>query len=536
MTAWLNSLTPVTRRALSATLLLVVIVAMLPARDALNILNVGFIFMIAVIGIALLADRWASAVAALVAFLAFDFFFVQPYRTLTVARGDHVLALFVFLGVALLTSELVYRVRLRTEDELRRGRQMATLYQLSQALITDSALRPLLAGIVEAVREQFSATSCTILMPDDDNGFVVGARASTAADVPARDDDALIRWTFENQQLAGIGGGPARVVQPHGSRAAKSFSIPRRSASSLYVPIVVTRHSIGVMKVTRPPNQKFSTADQQLLLTFANQAALAIQRASLTEEATRAEVLARSDDLKSTLLSAVSHDLRTPLASIKAAVTSLLQEEIAWSEEDERDLLLAINEETDRLARIIGNLLDLTRIEAGVLRPQLEWNDVDELIRVAVAHMKAEIADRPVHLDIANDLPDTRFDFVEMEQVIVNLIENALKYSPPASPITIRARQVADDIEVCVHNAGPSIPSHQIDKIFDRFQRLADAVGTPGTGIGLAICSGIVKAHGGTIWVDTDVESGAQFCFTLPVADQRTPTDTKADIASGCAR
>jgi two-component system sensor histidine kinase KdpD len=231
--------------------------------------------------------------------------------------------------------------------------------------------------------------------------------------------------------------------------------------------------------------------------------------------------------LKSALLSAVSHDLRTPLASIKASATSLLDDSVAWDADDRRELLTAIDEETDRLTLMVSNLLDLSRIEGGALRPQKDWYDLDELIADVRSRLAARTESHPVNVAIEPDLPLLHFDYVEIAQVLINLIENAVKYTPAGTPITLSARRVDGVIEIAVHDEGDGIPPHQQQRLFEKFYRALSPNGAPGAGIGLAIAKGLVEAHGGTIGVESAPGEGTTFRFTLPL-----PVRTKAEHAA----
>lgn len=508
---------------------------MLPLRVHLNILNVSLVFLILVALISLFADRGTSIGAAFVAFLCFDVFFVLPYYSVTVAASDQALALFVFLGLATLTSELVYRVRSRTVAELARGRQMETLYELSQTLIANVTLDAMLNAIIERLVQLFDLSACAIIMPDGDEEFAVRASSGPAPDPRDRDEIALLRWAYEHGEPAGVGARTGRVVPPRRrtpNEARPRQRAPRRRSAMLYIPIASSGHTIGVMRVVRTLDKaRFSASEQQLLATFANHVALAIERVRLTDEATRAAVLARSDELKSALLSTVSHELRTPLASIKASATSLLQEDIHWSPEDRRDLLQAIDEETDRLARIVSNLLDLSRIEAGVLQPEREWNDVDEVILDTVNHLRSLDRTLDVRIDVPSDLPAVRLDYVQIVQVLTNLIENAVKYASISAPIEVSAHETAAAITICVADRGPGIPVGEETRVFDTFYRLANRAGVEGTGMGLSISRGIITAHGGSIWVEQRDGGGSCFCFTLPIDRLSRPKPaTDADV------
>jgi two-component system sensor histidine kinase KdpD len=255
-------------------------------------------------------------------------------------------------------------------------------------------------------------------------------------------------------------------------------------------------------------------------MTFVDQAALALERARLSAEAAQAAVLAQSDELKSALLAAVSHDLRTPLASIKASATSLLDESVAWDADTRRDFLEAIDEETDRLTLMVGNLLDLSRIEGGALRPQKDWYDVDELIADVSSRTAGRTEGRRVTVDVEPDLPLLRFDYVEIAQVLLNLIENAAKYTPPGTPIAIGARRAPGAVELFVRDEGPGIPKEHQARLFEKFYRASSPLAASGTGIGLAICKGLVESHGGQISVDSAPGEGSVFRFTLPLDPQ----------------
>jgi two-component system, OmpR family, sensor histidine kinase KdpD len=508
----------------AAATLAVATTLMLLVRQHLNVLNVSLLYLILVVLVALLARHWTSIATAVVAFLLSDFFFVKPYYTLSVARINHLLTLFVFLGVATLTSQLVYRIRLRTLEALERGRRMETLYGLSQSLIGDVSLEPMLAAIAQRVVGLLGVGACALLLPDEQGQLVVRAGIGQLPDPSDRDDAGLLRWAFEHGEPAASGPGWGRVIVPRPQRGSGrrrvTQRVPTRRLAALYIPISAGQRAIGVMRVAQPAEGgRFSAEDQQLLATFANQAALALERVRLADQATRAAVLERSDQLKSALLSAVSHDLRTPLASIKASATSLLQQDIVWSPADQRDLLQAIDEETDRLTRLIGNLLDLSRIEAGVLRPQRDWNDVAELVAETLARLTPTLGAREVALELEPDLPLARFDYIEIAQVLVNLLENAAKYSATDAPIAVGARRAGDALELTVADRGVGVPVGEEARVFEKFYRVANRPGTAGAGIGLSVSQGLVEAHGGRIWVTDREGGGAIFHFTLPLLD-----------------
>jgi two-component system sensor histidine kinase KdpD len=253
---------------------------------------------------------------------------------------------------------------------------------------------------------------------------------------------------------------------------------------------------------------------------FADQAAAVIERARLRQESLQVEVLRRTDTLRAALLSSVSHDLRTPLSSIKAAASSLLQDDVQWDEEARRSFTLSIERQADRLNRLVENLLDMSRIEGGALKPEKEWYPVDELIHDVLGQMEPLLQGRVVETHLPDDLPPVQLDYLEIDQVLTNLIENALRYTPAQSAIEIGAQAGDGEVEISVADRGSGIPPDEIDHIFDKFYRVKATDGSArsvGSGLGLAVSKGLVEAHGGRIWAENRPGGGAVFRFTLPV-------------------
>ena len=498
---------------------------LLPLRGALGVLNILLLFLLLSFVVALALGSWPAACTAVLGFLAFNFLFIRPYYSLTVNRADHVLALFVYLGVAIVTGRLVARVRDRTDEARREGRRTAQLYELNAALVSGVTVDAILDLIVERVVRVYGARRSRILLPDGDDGegeLVVRAwfpaGVGVAVDRQAR---PMVEWVMTNRAPAGRGGGVPRVRMPHGLERAAPEPAGGAALDLLYVPIATRARAIGVLEVGgRPGGGRFGEEDERLLATFADQAALALERARLSAEAAKSAALLQSDELKSALLAAVSHDLRTPLAAIKASATSLLDPAVPWSDEDRTEFLTAIDEETDRLTLMVGNLLDLSRIEGGALRPDKEWYDLAEVV-ADVAHRVEDITGdhHPLTVVVEPDLPLVLFDYVEIAQVLTNLVQNATKYTPPGTPIALSARRLPCAVELTVADRGPGIPPSRLPRLFEKFYRAGQEGKTPGTGIGLAIAKGIVEAHGGRISVESAEGEGTTFRFTLPLAD-----------------
>jgi two-component system sensor histidine kinase KdpD len=513
------------QRYAGATLVVMCATAMmLVVRSFLDALNVGLIFLLIAFALALVTGSGPAALAALLSFFALDFFFIPPFHGLSVAQTNHLLALFVYLGVAVVTAQLVARMRARTELAEREQRRTALLFDLNAALIGNMTLDTILANIVERVVRVYGSHQCRILLPDHDEKLGVHARypEQAPADID-RQDLAMATWVMEHRAPAGQRSSQTRVRLPHGiARTSPPLPIqqrwPRRP-SALYVPIATSERVIGVLEVSgRPGGNRISGDDEQLLISFANQAALALDRARLTEEAARVAALAQSDEMKSALLAAVSHDLRTPLATIKASATSLLDHSVEWDESARAIFLNAIDQETDRLTTMVTNLLDLSRIEGGALRPHREWYDISELIRDVANRLTRLGPGHRIDLAIDPELPLARFDYLQMAQVLMNLGENALKYTPAGTTVTLAAQHIPGAIDVSVHDSGPGIALHDAERLFDKFYRGGGSTHAAGSGIGLAICKGIVEAHGGEIWLDHARGDGATFHFTIPLS------------------
>jgi two-component system sensor histidine kinase KdpD len=309
---------------------------------------------------------------------------------------------------------------------------------------------------------------------------------------------AVAQWVFTHQELAGLG----------------TSTLP--GAAALYVPLVGSRGAVGVLGVKPAEAHTFDNPEQlHLLEAFANQTALAIERAVLAEEAQAVQLRMETERLRSSLLSSVSHDLRTPLAVITGSASTLLESGAALDATVERDLLQTIREEAERLNRLVQNLLEMTRLEAGV-EVRKEWYPLEEVMGAALSRLETTLRGRPVHAEVAKDLPPVPMDDVLVEQVLINLLENAAKYTPPGTEIDVRAW--ADDgramVEVADH--GPGLAAGDESRIFEKFYRRADPQ-SQGAGLGLAICRAIVEAHGGRIWAENRADGGAAFRFFLPI-------------------
>jgi two-component system sensor histidine kinase KdpD len=437
--------------------------------------------------------------AAGLGFLAFDVLFLQPYHHIIVDDPQDYLSLGVYLLVAVVVSLLVATSERRRAQAERRERETRMLFDLSTSLVAHGSLTDTLRGVVSTVRSLFDLAGCAIVLPSGDGIELAAADGQVPDDL--------------DERFVGVRSAQASV-QVHGPAGADL-----EPGQALTVPMRSGEHVVGALVVVAggPGSSGFGEAERRVLATFANQAALAVEQGQQEEERNRALALQETDRLRTALLNSVSHDLRTPLASIKASASSLLDREVRWSDAERDEFLATINTEADRLTRLVHNLLDMSRIEAGALDPRLVESTVAEVVGPVVRRARAASRQR-VEVDVPEELPPVLVDPVRLDQVLTNLLDNARGYAA-ASPVQVVARRAGDSVELRVVDHGPGIPGPERERVFDQFYRLKGGGRRPeGTGMGLAICRGIVEAHGGTLRVETTPGGGATFVLTLPVS------------------
>jgi two-component system sensor histidine kinase KdpD len=341
-------------------------------------------------------------------------------------------------------------------------------------------------------------TQVSLLVPGGD-GKLRGALAAYAFTLDAK-DEAAVAWVWKNDRAAGQ----------------STDTLP--AARALFLPVRGARGKLGVLAIAAAESRRFFDPDQrQLLDTFAAQLGGALERVLLEEEAQRALLDMETERMQSSILSSVSHDLRTPLAVVTGAASTLLEDDTKLTPAARRDLLETIHEESARLARLVHNLLDMTRLTAGALRVRKEWQPLEEVVGVALGRVQDRLGTRDVKVDLPQDLPLVAFDATLVEQVLVNLLENVARHTPPASPVELRARVQDGSALVELRDRGPGIPPGELERVFEKFYRVGREGGGAGAGLGLAICRGVVEAHGGRIWVENREGGGASFRFTLPM-------------------
>jgi len=470
-----------------------------------QVANISMLYLVAVLVVAVAFGRAAAIVASILAFVTFDWFFVPPTHQLVVADAEELFSLALFLITAVVTGTLAARERARAQEAEHREHDAKVLYEAA-FLMAEPDLERALVAVAEHFRVALDLDAVSI----EADSEILPHPAVAARDDEARDS---LRATGTELRLMDPSGASRRIrlVGPRKSGTA-------RDSRARVVPIVSAKERIGAVRVLpRRGAAELGPGDQRLLAIAAAQLGLTIESARLRKEATEAEVLRRADDLKTELLHAVSHELRTPLASILASAGSLRQRDVEWTDRERDEFAGAIQEEAVRLDRVVGNLLDLSRIENGPLVPHKAWHDVGALVEDVAGRMRPVTAGHPVRLDVPEDLPPVELDYVEIQQVLSNLVENAAKFSPPGSEIGISVARDNGDFRFAVRDHGPGIAAGDSERIFEPFVRLARAgQGPRGVGLGLAIAKRLVEAHAGTIWIDRGVSEGTRIVFTLP--------------------
>lgn len=467
---------------------LVLTVGLLTIGKPLSDASAAVLYQLGVVAVAMTAGLLPSMLTALLNMLAFHFIFVPAYYSFKLESGEDLLRLVVFLAVAVATSGLTSRARTEAETARRRAAETASLYELSQLISAQVDLSAILPTIARTACQLLAVPRCMILLAEPDGTL---REHSWSGEQPA--GDMLVE--------AALREGPV---------------------------------TLGAMRITLGAGQELAPDVRQLLDTLASQASLAISRARLVQQVAHTEALVQSDQLKSALIASVSHDLRTPLATIKGAATTLQASDISLSRATRLSLVRTIEREADTLDRTVENLLDMSRLETGQLQLTWAWNDLSELIGAALQRLEHVLGARPVRVRVDPALPLVLVNAVLLEHVLVNLLENAAKYTPPDSPIDIDAAVAAEPdpplVVVTVRDYGPGIPPEELEAVFAKFYRgVTTSQHRRGSGLGLTICRGIIVAHGGTIQAANCAAGGAAFILTLPFPE---PLSAGADPLS----
>ena len=456
-----------------ATLLLIGLVTLFLTwvEEFLQIQVIALLYLVPVLICTILWGLTSGVLSGLLAFLAFNFFFIQPYYTFSVHKTQDLITLIIFLVVAVVLSQFVGQAKEAVKVAKLREWEATHMYELISALAGLLDVQTVVRVLADKLLKHF----------------------------PFKQVEITINSRVDSEELT--------IRLPDSSNL--------NDKCELMVSMVTARNSEGEIRLWFDQNE-LSVEESRLLAAFANQGALAIERVHLIQKESRTRVLEESDRVKTSLLNSVSHELRSPLAAIKASVSSLRSGAVDWDTQARKELLATVEEETDALNLLVGNLLDMSRIEAGALQPKQQWNSIVEIIKSVATKMRGQLQFHKLEFEIAGDIPLVPTDFVMMGQVFTNLFSNSIKYAPQNTPIHVFVGVADGSVLVKVINQSPSVPEEHLEHIFDKFFRITKVDKVTGTGLGLSICKGIVEAHGGRIWAENSLE-GFVFNISLPL-------------------
>lgn len=476
---------------LSLTAALAALLSVLPW---LSYFVVGLIELLAVLLVAVYLGRGPALLVAALGALSWNFLFIEPRFTLQISRAQDVILFVLYFLIAIFVGNMAARLRSQERLAQHNAERTTALYSLAHETATAVNMDDVLKAAVTEIGRVFDAEVAIFLA----DGSFLERQAHPSSTLTISDKDFSVAvWAFEN------------------GRAAGRFTETLPLTAAQFVPLRTPDRTVGVLGVNfRGEDRK--TFDQPLLLeTFASQVALAIERELLDEATEHNAMLRESERLYTTLLNSISHELRTPIATITGAADSLLDPQTSGNEASRTQLIRDIQDSGQRLNRLVANLLDMSRLESGRLQLKLEWCDVSDIIGIAIGQLESCLAGRPLTIHQAADLPLVRLDFMLMEQVVVNLLDNACAYTPPGAPIEIATSYADGEVTIAITDHGPGIAEADMAQIFDKFYR-APGTATGGTGLGLSICRGLVETHGGTLTAENVPGAGARFLIRLP--------------------
>ena len=462
--------------------------------------NILMIYLLCVTVSAIVGGLGPSILVSILSVLTFDFFFVPPYLTLDVEHIQYIFTLIVFLLVGIALSYFTSMLRRQTETSKRREQEMAALYALGQDLAVASDLQSYTSSIIKRIKGTIGQ-DVIIFLPD------------------ARNEAALKAYTDSSEINvdANISNTAARSFQRKEITECSSDAI--KGLKALCLPLVTTRRAVGVIVLIKSGDAvDYSVEQERLLSAYSDLAAVAIESIQLADELHNAEILKATEKLQTALLNAISHDLRTPLVSIIGVLSSLQEEGMDLDDADKRSLIQVAREEADRLNHLITNLLDESRLESGALKLSLQPAEVNDLVGATLEQLGSRVNNRIIQIDIPADLPFIQVDFGLFVQALVNIVDNALKYSPPDSLIEIKARYVHQEVQIEIDDRGTGIPEQDLPHIFDKFYRIKRPDNVSGTGLGLSITKGLIEAHGGHIEAKSQAGRGTIVSIILPVS------------------
>ncbi len=463
------------------------------ARAAYAVPDLEVLFFVAVMVTAVNLGRAPAIFAAVASVASYDFFFVPPFQTFSVSNGRYFLTFVMMFGVGLFISELTARIRKQERDARHREERTAALYALSRNLTTADDERSIAAIVVHQAAGAFGVP--VMVLRSDTQGELHTLAADPTLKILDSKDREVARWSCEHGRPAGFG------------------TDTLTGSKLLCAPLVVGGSVLGVLALV--PAAPLGAEQRAFLDAYCQQSAFALERVRLATDARNAALRAKTEETRSALLSAVSHDLRTPLASITGAATAL-RDDHGLAPNTRNELVESICHETERLERLVANLLDMTRLEAGPIRLKRDWIPLEEMVGSALTRLERQLGERAIQIDLPESIPLLSVDPLLFEQIFVNLLENASRYTPPGSPLEIAARKLDDAILIEIRDSGGGFAPGTEERVFEKFYR-GEHIGGGGAGLGLPICRAIVEAHGGSISAENRVSGGALVRVVLPL-------------------
>jgi len=461
--------------------------------------NLVMIYLLDVVIAAIYLGRGPAILVSIIGVLAFDYFFVPPTMTLSIADTEYVITFIGLFLVGMVISALAARAREQAESAQRRAADTIALYSLSRDLAAAEGL----ADIIKSVRTHLETDfgdDVVVYLREGDSLYPYFEAASSEIHV-GEIEMRLALWCYEHSEPAGFGTNTEPTARSH------------------FMPLKTSTTTMGVLSL-KPldPSRPFTTDQRRMLEAFTNQTAQAIERVQLTEQTRQIKLLQAAEALQNALLNSISHDLRTPLVSITGVLTTLEQQGESLEASSRHSLVVTAREEADRLNRLVGNLLDMARLEAGALKVRREPSDVQDVIGTSIGQVDERLTGRRLRVEVPEDFPLVNMDFVLIVHVLYNLLDNALKYSPSDSPLEIQAEILDDEAYIRVLDRGIGIPEGDLENVFDKFYRVQRSKNVTGTGLGLAICKGIMEAHDGRIWAANREGGGTIITISLPLS------------------
>ncbi len=484
------------------TLLVVVTGVCKASGQFFNITDVAMLYLLPIIYAGARTDTWISVATAITSVLLFDFLFVPPFYNITVEDAHYVFTFAILLVVGVTISSISNRLRKKKKETEAALDQTRVMYELSTELTAVSNVDEFSRIIVSVIADA-TGNDAVLYLPDGGDKLALMAASNPQGRLATdKNEGGVAGWVFEQGQDAGPG----------------TDTLP--GAMGFYAPLKLEDEILGVLGIdVSEGSGEDLLRKNTLLLAFAGLSTLALHKLLLMMAAQHVKNLEASEKLRSALFDSVSHELRTPLASIIGAVTSLTGSKVFYTDEQKNELLGTIYKGAARMDRLVRNLLDMARLESDSFKLKTEWGDIQDVIGVALATFSEDLEGRPTVVKVEDDLPLLMIDFELIVQVLINLVDNALKYSPPGSEIEITAKREVAGVVVSVEDQGPEIPHEDLSRVFDKFYRIEIPGTADGSGLGLSICKSIIDVHGGGIWAETKPGDGNRFVFSLPVGE-----------------